>query len=52
VQAEIVKDGAIADRLGEMYAQKYWMAWLGMFRPSHDKLEAGEDVLIHLTPAP
>jgi general stress protein 26 len=52
VRAEIVEDGAVADRLGEMYAQKYWMAWLEMFRPSHGKLGTGKDVLIHLTPAP
>lgn len=49
VHAEIVKDGAIADRLGKLYAKKYWMAWLGMFRPSHEKIENGTDVLVHLT---
>jgi general stress protein 26 len=50
-RAEIVKDGALADRLGEIYSQKYWRAWLGMFRPGRKKIEAGKDVLIHLTPA-
>ena len=24
----------MAERLGEIYAQKYWIAWLGFFRPS------------------
>ena len=52
VDAEVVKDGATADRLGKLYAEKYWMAWLGMFRPSHEKLDNGTDVLVHLTPAP
>jgi len=50
-KAEVSKDAAIADRLGEIYAQKYWMAWLGMFRPGHEKIAAGKDALIHLTPA-
>jgi hypothetical protein len=50
-KAEIVKDGTLADRLGTIYAQKYWRAWLGMFRPGHEKIAAGKDVLIHLTPA-
>ena len=50
-RAEISMDGAMADRLGTIYAQKYWRAWLGMFRPGHEKIAAGTDVLVHLTPA-
>jgi hypothetical protein len=50
-KAEIVKDGAMADRLGEIYAKKYWLAWLGMYRPSRTRLETGQIVLIKLTPA-
>ncbi len=49
-RAEISNDGAMADRLGTIYAQKYWRAWLGMFRPGHEKIAAGTDVLVHLTP--
>jgi general stress protein 26 len=48
--AEIVKDAAMADRLGEIYAKKYWMAWLGLFRPSGQRVEEGQIVLIKLTP--
>src|SRR5262245_16819302 len=33
-QAEIIKDGALADKLGEIYSEKYWIAWVGFFRPS------------------
>jgi general stress protein 26 len=51
-KAEIVKDGVIAERLGEIYARKYWIAWLGMFRPSRKKMDTGKDVLIRLTPLP
>jgi hypothetical protein len=51
-KAEISKDGAIADQLGEIYAKKYWMAWLGLFRPSRARVESGKIVLVRLTPAP
>ncbi len=50
-KAEIVKDGAVADRLGELYSQKYWIAWLGFFRPSRARNESGKTVLLRLTPA-
>lgn len=51
-KAEIVKDGAVAERLGQIYSQKYWIAWVGMFRPSRAKIETGKNVLIRLTPEP
>jgi hypothetical protein len=51
-KAEIIKDGALADRLGELYAQKYWIAWVGFFRPSRARNESGKTVLLRLTPAP
>ncbi len=50
--AEVVKDGALADRLGEIYTQKYWIAWLGFFRPSRARNESGKTILLRLTPAP
>jgi hypothetical protein len=51
-KAEIVKDGAVAERLGQIYSRKYWIAWVGMFRPSRAKIETGKNVLIRLTPEP
>ena len=50
-KAEIVKDGALADRLGDVYRQKYWIAWLGFFRPSRARNESGQTILLRLTPA-
>ena len=50
-RAEIVNDSAMADRLGKIYADKYWIAWLGFFRPSGARVEAGKVVLLKLTPA-
>ena len=51
VKAEVIKDGALADRLGEIYKEKYWIAWLGFFRPSRARNESGKTVLLRLTPA-
>jgi len=48
---EIVKDGATADRLGALYAKKYWIAWFGLFRPSAARNESGKTILLRLTPA-
>ncbi len=49
-KVEIIKDGALADRLGEIYSKKYWIAWLGFFRPSRARNESGKTVLLKLTP--
>jgi hypothetical protein len=50
-KAEIIKDGAVADRLGAIYSKKYWIAWAGFFRPSRSRNESGKTVLLRLTPA-
>ena len=50
--ATIVKDGALAERLGDLYNEKYWIAWLGFFRPSRARNDSGKTVLLRLTPAP
>jgi hypothetical protein len=49
-KAEIVHDGAVADRLGEVYKDKYWIAWMGFFRPSASRNESGKTILLRLTP--
>ena len=49
-KVEIIKDGALADRLGEIYSKKYWIAWLCFFRPSRARNESGKTVLLKLTP--
>ena len=50
-KAEVIKDGAVAERLGEIYSKKYWIAWLGFFRPSRARNESGKTILLRLTPA-
>jgi len=49
--ATVVTDGALAERLGELYNDKYWIAWLGFFRPSRARNDSGKTVLLRLTPA-
>jgi hypothetical protein len=50
-KAEVINDGALAERLGEIYSKKYWIAWLGFFRPSRARNESGKTILLRLTPA-
>jgi general stress protein 26 len=49
--AELVTDAAVAERMGQMYADKYWIAWVGFYRPSAERVESGEIVLLKLLPA-
>jgi hypothetical protein len=51
-KAEVVNDPQMAARLGEIYSDKYWLAWIGYQRPSRERLEAGEIILLKLTPTP
>ncbi len=51
-KAEIVADSAIVARMGEAYGQKYWIAWVGLFRPRVDRVEAGKTVAVKVTPEP
>lgn len=52
MKAEIIRDGDKADRLGEIYNRKYWIAWAGFFRPSKSRNESGKTILLKLTPLP
>jgi general stress protein 26 len=37
-----VTDPALVDRMGEAYSKKYWIAWLGFFKPRSDRVTAGK----------
>ncbi|MCX8073775.1 MAG: pyridoxamine 5'-phosphate oxidase family protein [Candidatus Binatia bacterium] len=49
LRAEIVNDGDKAEALGKIYERKYWLAWLGFFRPSKERVQSGKVLLIRLT---
>jgi PPOX class probable F420-dependent enzyme len=51
-KAEIIEDRATVTRMGEAYSQKYWIAWLGLFRPWVDRVESGKTVAVKVTPLP
>lgn len=50
MKAEIVQDGEAAEKLGKLYEKKYWIAWLGFFRPRKERVLSGQTLLIRLTP--
>lgn len=52
MKAEIIRDGDQAEKLGQIYDRKYWIAWLGFFRPSKDRNESGKTILLRLSPDP
>ncbi len=49
-KAELFKDNAIVTRMGEVYSQKYWTAWIGIARPRVSRVESGKTVAIKITP--
>ncbi len=45
-----VTDPAFIDRMGERYAEKYWIAWLGLFKPRSSRVTAGKTAAYLVTP--
>jgi general stress protein 26 len=39
-----VNDPALIDRMGQAYRDKYWIAWMGLFRPRSDRVTSGKTV--------
>ena len=49
-KAELSKDPELAARMAPIYSQKYWIAWLGLFRPNPDRVRDGKTVLVKISP--
>jgi len=49
---ELVRDPAQAERMAPVYDQKYWISWLGFFRPRADRIRDGKTVIVRVTPLP
>ena len=47
--AELVRDPAAAARMGPVYDAKYWISWLGFFRPRPERVRAGKTVIVRVT---
>lgn len=41
-EAREVVDPALIDRMGEAYKDKYWIAWMGFFRPRSERVTNGK----------
>ena len=43
-KGEILRDPALAEKMAPAYDQKYWISWLGFFRPRAERIRAGKTV--------
>lgn len=50
-RGEELKDSVEVERMGEAYAAKYWIAWIGLFRPRASRVAAGKTVAFRVRPA-
>jgi hypothetical protein len=41
-QAQPTTDAALIDQMGEAYADKYWIAWAGFFKPRSSRVADGK----------
>jgi hypothetical protein len=49
-KATLEKDPALAARMAPAYSKKYWIAWLGLFRPDPERVRSGKTVLVKVVP--
>jgi pyridoxamine 5'-phosphate oxidase-like protein len=49
-KAELVRDPAVAEKMAPAYNQKYWIAWLGFFRPRPDRVQSGKTLIVKVLP--
>lgn len=47
---EVLTDPAVAERMAPEYDRKYWISWLGFFRPRPDRVRDGKTVIIRVRP--
>jgi general stress protein 26 len=50
-KAELVRDPDRAAKMAPVYDQKYWISWLGFFRPRPDRVRDGKTVIVKVTPS-
>jgi hypothetical protein len=49
-EARFIRDHAVVERMAEAYNQKYWIAWLGFFRPRPRRVGSGKTLVVKVTP--
>ena len=50
-KAELVRDPERAAKMAPVYDQKYWISWLGFFRPRPERVRDGKTVIVKVTPS-
>jgi PPOX class probable F420-dependent enzyme len=48
--AELVRDPDLAARMAPVYDRKYWISWLGFFRPRPERVREGKTVIVRVSP--
>jgi len=48
--AAILRDPGLAARMAPVYSQKYWIAWLGLFKPNPERVRSGKTVIVKVQP--
>jgi pyridoxamine 5'-phosphate oxidase-like protein len=48
--AELSRDPELAARMAPVYAKKYWIAWLGLFKPNPERVRSGKTVIVKVRP--
>jgi hypothetical protein len=43
---EIIDDLGVVERMGEAYNEKYWISWMGFFRPRPQRVADGKTVAV------
>lgn len=46
----VVTDPAVAARMAPVYRRRYWLAWLGFFRPDPERVRSGRTVIVRVEP--
>jgi len=49
-KATLEKDPELAARMAPEYSRKYWIAWVGFFRPDAARVRAGKTILVKVVP--
>ena len=49
-RAELIRDPAVAARMAPAYDGKYWISWLGFFRPRAERVREGKTVIVKVSP--
>ena len=48
-EAHIIKELDVVERMSAAYNQKYWLAWLGLFRPRPGRVASGKTLAVQVT---